>query len=346
MAGTIGAMRLLILGGTRFVGRAVAAAAIDCGWDVSTFNRGVSGPDVDGVRAIRGDRSEGPDIERLARAGPWDAIVDCSGYVPREVLSICQRLKAVTGRYVFISTVSVYSGWPTEPLSERSELLDCPADAGPDFGQDVEDGPTKYGYQKSGCEQATTTTFGPERSTIIRPGVVLGPYEYIGRLPWWLERIATGGKVVAPASPNKSIQPIDVRDLGNFVINAILNEISGAYNLSAPIGRESFGGMLKACAEATGSEPDFVWVPDEQLLRCKIRQWSELPLWRITPGAWLVDSSKALANGLACRPLSTTVFDTWSWMQNNQIRPEDERAREIGLSREQERCIFASIGEG
>jgi 2'-hydroxyisoflavone reductase len=117
-----------------------------------------------------------------------------------------------------MSTVSVYRDWPVESLSEASEVLYCPPDAGPDYGQDVEDGPTKYGYQKSGCELAVTRTFGVGRSAVLRPGVVLGPREYVGRLPWWLRRVAAVGRVLAPGSPDRSIQPVDVRDLAAFTL--------------------------------------------------------------------------------------------------------------------------------
>ncbi len=336
-------MRLLILGGTRFVGHAVAAAALREGWEVSTFNRGLSGADIAGVNAIRGDRTLAADLARLAAAGPWDAVVDTSGYVPREVLAACERLEPVAARYVFMSTVSVYRGWPVEPLSEASEVLYCPADAGPDYGEDVEDGPTRYGYQKSGCELAVTSTFGQDRSVLLRPGVVVGPREYVGRLPWWLNRIAAGGRVLAPGSPDRSIQPVDVRDLAEFAIGPVTNMMSGAYNVTAPVGRETFGGMLKACAEATGSDAEFVWVPDEQLLAQGVRQWSEMPLWRTFPGVWQVSSAAAQAAGLSCRPLAATVRETWSWMQETTARPDDERANEIGISREREQQILARV---
>ena len=196
-------MRLLVLGGTRFVGHAVATAAIRQGWEVTTFNRGLSGADVAGVNVIRGDRTLPGDLARLAADRPWDAVIDTSGYVPREVLAACKCLEPVAGRYVFMSTVSVYRGWPVEPLSEASEVLYCPPDAGPDYGEDVEDGPTRYGYQKAGCELAVTSTFGPDRSVPLRPGVVLGPREYVGRLPWWLNRVAAGGRVLAPGIPGQ-----------------------------------------------------------------------------------------------------------------------------------------------
>jgi nucleoside-diphosphate-sugar epimerase len=337
-------MRLLVLGGTRFIGWAIAAAAVGREWEVTTFNRGMSGADVGGVRALRGDRTRVDDVARLAVAGPWDAVVDTSGYVPREVLAVCELLEPVTGRYVFLSTVSVYRGWPVEPLSEGSEVLYCPPDAGPEYGEDVEDGPTRYGYQKSGAELAVTQTFGAARSTILRPGVVLGPREYVGRLPWWLRRIAMGGRVLAPGSAERTIQPVDVRDVAAFALNAAERSVPGAYNVAAPVGGETFGGMLRACAEVTRSSAEFVWLRDEQLLACGVRQWSEMPLWRTFPGAWQVDSSAAIAAGLSCRPLAVTVADTWSWLQESDAGLDDERASEIGISPEREREILASVG--
>lgn len=336
-------MRLLVLGGTQFVGHAVVSTALSLGWDVTTFNRGLSGADVTGVRVLRGDRALAADLARLSACGPWDAIIDTSGYVPRDVLASSERLEPVAARYVFMSTVSVYRGWPVEPLSEDSEVLYCPPDAGPDYGEDVEDGPTRYGYQKSGCELAVTSTFGPGRSALLRPGVVLGPREYVGRLPWWLNRVAAGGRVLAPGSPDRSIQPVDVRDLAEFAIHLAAEGPADAYNVTAPVGRETFGGLLSACTEATGSNAEFVWVPDEQLLAQGVRQWSEIPLWRTFPGVWGVNSAAAQAAGLSCRPLAATVDDTWSWMQAATVRPDDGRATEIGISREREQQILARV---
>ena len=336
-------MRLLVLGGTRFVGRAIVTAAVSYGWEVTTLNRGRSDADVAGAHVARGDRTQRADLAGLAAAGPWDAVVDTSGYVPRDVLAACEVLEPRAGRYVFMSTVSVYRGWPVEALSEASEVLYCPPEAGPDYGQDTEDGPTQYGYQKSGCELAVTSTFGADRSVILRPGVVLGPREYVGRLPWWLSRIAQGGRVIAPGTPDRSIQPVDVRDLAEFAVQSAAGGISGTYNVAAPVGGETFGGMLGACAEVTGSMAEFVWIPDGQLLACGVRQWSEMPLWRTFPGVWQVDSSGAVARGLSCRPLTATVADTWRWMQDGGYF-YDEREGEIGIRPEREQQILACAG--
>lgn len=338
-------MRLLVLGGTRFVGYTAVTAALAQDWEVTTFNRGRAGADVPGVDAIRGDRTDLSDIARLAACGQtWDAVVDTSGYVPREVLAVAQHLAPLVRHYVFFSTVSVYRGWPSEPLSEASEVLYCPPDAGPDYGEDVEDGPTRYGYQKSGCELAVVSTFGADHATILRPGVVLGPREYVGRLPWWLQRIAAGGQVLAPGDPSRSIQPVDVRDLADFALRAAEFGTGGTFNVTAPQGRETFGGMLRTCAEVTRSAAELVWVPDEQLLARGVRQWSEMPLWRTFPSVWQVDSEAAAVNGLSSRPLASTVADTWRWMQEENADLSDERAGEIGISRQKEEAILAGLG--
>ena len=123
-------------------------------------------------------------------------------------------------------------------------------------------GQQKYGYQKSGCELAVTSSFGVENCTILRPGVVLGPREYVGRLPWWLSRVARGGRVLAPGDPSRAIQPVDVRDLADFVLLAASQSATGTYNVAAPQNRETFGELLQACADVTGSEAEFIWVPD------------------------------------------------------------------------------------
>lgn len=333
---------MLVLGGTRFVGPPIVDAAVQAGWHVTTFNRGQSGPDAPGVEALHGDRTIAGDVYRLAAEGQWDVAVDLSGYVPRETLALCAALEKSVDRYVFMSTVSVYEDWPVRPLTEASRVLECPPDAGPDFGVNVEDGPTKYGYQKAGCENAARLTFGADRTTVIRPGVVLGPREYVGRLPWWLARISHGGRVIAPGSPERNIQPIDVRDLAQFCLHIGRTSTVGTFNATAPTDAATFGGFLDACAKVTASNPEFVWIPDEDLLACGVRQWSEMPLWRTFPGVWAVDASSAYTAGLSCRPIDETVRDTWDWMGAEDFTLDDERAGEVGIASDREAEILTA----
>ncbi|MEG3636090.1 NAD-dependent epimerase/dehydratase family protein [Micromonospora sp. S2-005] len=146
-------MHLLVLGGTWFVGHAIVKAAIDAGWEVTTFNRGTSDPFLEAARPVRGDRTRSEDIARLAAAGSWDAVVDTSGYVPANTLAVARALAPVSGYYVFMSSVSVYQDWPAKPLSEHSDVLYCSQDASPDYVTDTEDGPTQYGYQRPEARQ-------------------------------------------------------------------------------------------------------------------------------------------------------------------------------------------------
>lgn len=208
-------MRILVLGGTWFLGKSVVLEALRRGWDVTAFSRGRSGQDVPGVRPVRGDRTEAADLNRLADAGPWDAVIDTSSSEPppRDVRLAARALCGAVGRWVHVSTVSVYAGWPHQPLTEACEILECPSDADESFGYTGADGsPTKYGFQKAGGERAVAEAFG-KRAVFLRPGVILGPGEYVGRLPWWLNRAHQGGTVLAPAPADRHIQPTDVRDV-------------------------------------------------------------------------------------------------------------------------------------
>ncbi|MDT0319282.1 NAD-dependent epimerase/dehydratase family protein [Streptomyces millisiae] len=337
-------MRILVLGGGWFLGRRIAEQALERGWEVSTFSRGRSGRDVPGVRAIRGDRTVEEDLKRLADAGPWDAVVDTSSadFAPRRILAGARVLEPAVGRCVYVSTVNAYVGWPFEPLSEDSPLLDAPPDAGEEFGRDGSSA-AYYGVQKAGSERAVVEAFGEGRALILRPGVILGPGEYVGRLPWWLRRAERGGEILAPGEPGQSIQPVDVRDVAAFALDQAAIGGAGAFNIAAPIGRETMAGFLTACVEVTGGGGELRWTPDDVLLAAGVRQWTELPLWRAAPGSWRVDASRAQAAGLTCRPLAETVADTWAWLQGGGMPVEHPRWGEHGIAPEREAAILAAL---
>lgn len=336
-------MRLLILGGSWFLGRSIAEAALGDGWQVTTFNRGTRA-DLPEVDAIHGDRTNEKDFQRLASYGPWDAMIDCIAFTPRDTYRGALALAPAVGHYVVVSTVNAYTGWPDLPLSEQSVRYECPVDAEASYA--VERGElVQYGTLKSGCEQAVRRAVGDERATVLRPGVILGPHEYVGRLPWWLLRAAAGGQMLAPAPADRPIQPIDVRDLAAFALRCARQRIAGDINVTAPIGHSSFADFVNACVDVTSAGAEPVWVDSTWLAQQGVREWTELPLWRSTAGVWNVDSSRAQAAGLTCRPLRDTVADTWSWMTagGEAVREEQgeaARAAEHGLSLEREAKIL------
>lgn len=328
--------RILVLGGSWFLGRAVVEEALTQDRAVTTFRRGLTGEDVPGVEAVRGDRTSSADLQRLAVLGPWDLVIDTSGYVPRESGMVARALEPVTERFVFVSSVSAYAGWPVEPLRETSEVLECPPDADGDYGFDGNPGPSVYGFTKAGCERAVVEVFGSRRTTVLRPGVILGPHEYVGRLPWWLRRVEREGRVLAPGLPSRSIQPIDVRDVARFALAAP----AGTFNVTGPA--STMAEFLDTCRDVVGNtQADVSWVTDEKwLVDQGVAQWTELPLWRTYRGTWAVDSSAAIAAGLALRGLRSTVADTWAWMQSNESTLKHERGAEQGISPEKEAAIL------
>ncbi|GAA2124420.1 NAD-dependent epimerase/dehydratase family protein [Kitasatospora saccharophila] len=340
-------MRILVMGGTWFLGRAVVNGALARGWEVTTFTRGRSGVPVAGAVAVHGDREQPSDLTALAAHGPWDAVVDTSAseLAPRTVLDGAKVLAPQAQRYVYISTVSAYRGWPDEPLSVESEVLDGPPDADADYGRLPPDwtGPDYYyGRQKAGAERAVLAAFA-DRASVLRPGVILGPGEYVGRLPWWLRRAERGGAILAPGGPARTIQPADVRDVAQFALDQAAESGLQIHNVTAPLGRETWGGFLDACLRTTGSTGRLVWAPDEVLLNAGVQQWTELPLWRTHAGAWAVDSSTAFAAGFRSRPLVETVADTWAWLQQGNLPVPHPRWAEHGIDPAKETSILEKV---
>ncbi|WP_433498849.1 SDR family oxidoreductase [Sphaerimonospora sp. CA-214678] len=332
-------MRLLVLGGTRFVGRALVEQAAALGHQVTTFNRGRTGQDVPGVEAVRGDRENAADLHALVTGREWDWVVDTSGYVPRVVGNAARLLSGRAGAYIFLSTVSVYPEWPAEPVDEASETYECSPDTPGTAEGEANWTAAQYGAYKVGCEHAVQEAFEGQVA-LLRPGVILGPLENVGRLTWWLTRIARGGRVLAPGDARKPIQPIDIRDLTAFTLSCLENGITGTFNITAPKDHATFGGLLNACQAVTGSDAELTWVSDEFLIEQKVRQWTEIPLWRTPLGTWTVDSAKATAAGLACRPIEETVRDTCAWLSESGGPLAYGRQAHHGLSPERERELL------
>lgn len=309
LTGTVTGMRLLVLGGTEFAGRAVAEAAAGRGWDVTVLNRGRHAP-VPGVRSLQGDRTA-PDGLAALTDGAWDAVVDTWSAAPRAVRDAARLLRDRAGRYVYVSTCSVYAWAPPAGYTEAAPLVEG-AEAGAER--------TDYPRDKRGAELAAVEAFGADRSVLVRAGLILGPHENIGRLPWWLNRIARGGPVLAPGPRDLPLQYIDVRDLATWILGAVERELSGPYNMISPRGHATMGELLEACVRATGADAELRWTDPETILAAGIEPWTELPVWT-PPGSeghdalHGADVGRALATGLRCRPVNETVADTWTWLR-------------------------------
>jgi nucleoside-diphosphate-sugar epimerase len=301
----------------------------------------MTGVDVEGAEPLRGDRENPADLVRLSRVGPWDAVIDTSASVPRVVLSCARVLTERVDRYLLISTVSVYSEWPHRGVSETSQVRECAPDVGP--------GPAAvygtYGTLKAGCERAVDQWFSG-RAVVLRPTVILGPHENIGRLPWWLHRMRRGGRVLAPGAPERTIQPVDVRDVAAFALHCLETGTTGTFNVAAPKARATYGELLQSCVQVTGTDADLVWVPDEFLVERNVEQWTELPLWRTAPGTWDVTADGAARAGLVCRSLGETVRDTWMWLRTGgaplELPAGHIRREEHGIDSSKERDLLSA----
>ncbi|GGK73000.1 reductase [Sphaerisporangium melleum] len=328
-----------MIGGSVFLGRAIVAEALQRGHDVTTFNRGRSGDDLPGVTAVRGDREDPGDLRALATGREWDAVVDVCGYTPRVVAESARALSGHAGTYAFLSSISAIATWPAEQADESSPLYECSPDAGPDDGD--------YGTLKAGCERAVEQYF-TGNSLIIQPGLILGPRESVGRLPWWLRRVARGGRVLAPGDPDTPMQLIDARDIAAFTLDQAAKGVGDRFITTGPAGNTTFGRWLGDCVAVTGSDAELVWVPDAFLSGYEIGVWQELPLWMpASPedaNVWKVSAAKAEAAGLRCRPVSETVRDTWEWLRDGDQAELERRYpswRRHGIAPDKEERILA-----
>ncbi|WP_035847271.1 NAD-dependent epimerase/dehydratase family protein [Kitasatospora azatica] len=332
-------MKILIIGGTVFLGQAFATEALARGWEVTTFNRGRSAADLPGVSVIRGDRESEADLARLAEAGPWDAVVDVCGYAPTVVGASARALSGRAGSYLYVSTINAVQGWPALPVDESAPLLPGAADAGPGDGD--------YGSLKAGSERAVEQHFQGD-VLVLRPGVVVGPGERLQRVPWWLRRAERGGPMLVGGAAGRTMQLIDVRDLAIFGLDRLAAGDRGAYLTGGEPANTDWGAFLAQCAELTGGTAEPVFVTDEFLLQNGVQPLLGLPLWvpQVPPLAavWDFSATKALAAGLRCRPVAQTVRDTWDWLN----RPGSEQEAfgqyrdfpDRGLSAERERELL------
>lgn len=344
-------MRILILGGTRFLGRYLVESALARGHEVTTFTRGQHDPAAfPMVTNLVGDRDGRLDA---LRGGRWGAVIDTSGYLPRDVRASAELLAPTVGHYTFVSSISVYANFEkvgmdeTTPLATLTEKERQEADgihltgaiSAVLLGE-------KYGPLKALCEQ-TVEEILPGRALIVRPGLIVGPYDYSDRFTYWVRRVADGGYVLAPGRPERLIQWIDVRDLAGWMVALVESRQTGIYNATGPGPEQplTMGQFLEECRTITGSSARFVWASEDLLLASGVAAWGEMPLWiseTSNPemrGFLTVDCRKAFAAGLSMRPLAETIRDTLAW---DRDRPPNVELR-AGLAREKELDLLRSV---
>jgi 2'-hydroxyisoflavone reductase len=316
-------MRILVLGGTQFLGRHTVDAALARGHDVTMFNRGRTRPELfPDVERLHGDRDG--DLGALAGRS-FDAVVDTSGYVPRVVRETIDAFGDV-GHYTFVSSISVYADLSTAP-TESSAVHE--------LEEPTEDWREAYGELKADCEDVVRERF-PD-AFLVRPGLIVGPWDPTGRFTYWPTRIAAGGRVLAPAPPDADAQVIDVRDLAGWIVRAAEYRLAGTYNaIGRPLPRTT---LLETCRRVAGSEAELVWVDGDFLLAHDVGEWMELPLWLASPeyaGMLSVDPSPAFDAGLETRPLEETVRDTLAWVERGEAPAETD----AGLDRAKEQRVL------
>jgi 2'-hydroxyisoflavone reductase len=301
-------VKLLIIGGTRFLGRHLAAAALTAGHELTLLHRGRSNPGLfpEARHVLVPDRKG--DLSALT-GGPWDAVIDTCAYVPRDVAVLADALAGRTARYLLVSSISVYRDTPPEGVDESCALasLDDP-------GTEAITGET-YGALKALCEQAAMQGFGSAATLVARPGLIVGPHDPTERFTWWVRRVHQGGRFVAPAPAGAAVQFIDARDLADWLLLQAQQGSTGVFNLCGPRHALTWGEWIDGLVATLQPAAQPVWLAEQALLDAGVQPWTGLPLWLPAAQAGLhrVAIDRALATGLRTRPLADTLRDTLAW---------------------------------
>lgn len=329
-------MKLLILGGTRFLGRHLVTAALARKHEVTLFNRGQhreihASPTLTSVETIYGDRNK--DLAKL-QGRRWDAVIDTCGYLPRAVRASAEILSHSIDLYVFISSLSAYADVSVFGVDETAPLATLTSEQLDKANEIDSSGQTSgmsygalYGGLKALCEQAAEEVM-PRRVLIVRPGLIVGPYDYTDRFTYWVERVARGnevGEVLAPGRPDRYLQFIDARDLAEWTVTMIERQQTGIYNANSLPRTFTMESVLEECKTVSGSDASFTWVSDDFLLQEKVAAWSEMPFWLPEEAAthmrgfMFIGCDKAVRAGLTFRPLKETIRDILTWRETNNL---------------------------
>lgn len=323
-------MRILILGGTVFLGKHVVDVAIDHGHEMTLFNRGQTNPgEFPAIETICGDRDG---ILEGLRGRRWDMAFDFSGHVPRMVRLSAQLLQGVVDHYTFISSISVYANFSCEGMKEDAEMLELVDPAAEDVGK-------YYGALKGQCEREVHAFFD-DRALVIRPGLIVGPHDPSDRFTYWVRRFARGGEILVPGRPERPVQFIDARDLAQWVVGLAEQRVTGVFHATGPARTTTMAEFVAALVKGTGSSGRLTWLPDEFLLRENVGEWQDLPLWIADntgwPGFMTINIDRALSHGLVFRALEDTVRDTLQW---DRQRTQSDHLH-AGLGEEQEEVLY------
>ncbi|HVY82478.1 MAG TPA: NAD-dependent epimerase/dehydratase family protein [Steroidobacteraceae bacterium] len=333
-------LKILLLGGTRFIGVPITELALQRGHTVTFFNRGKTNTDVlPQIERITGDRNGQLDGLKDRK---WDAVIDTSAYVPRVVKLSAELLAPNVGQYLLVSSISVYPSF-SQPRTE-----DSPVGTLKDESIETVDNET-YGPLKALCEKAAEAAM-PGRVTVLRPGLIVGPHDSTDRFTYWPARAARGGDMLAPGTPRDRIQIIDARDLAAFALDALERRITGTFNLVSPPGMFTMGDVVNESIRAAKAlakpnpPPRAVWASAAFLAKQKVEGWSDMPVWLAATGddaAFAQTSSaRAIEAGLKITPMRKTVHDTLAW---HLARPEAERAKlKAGIDPAREQEVLAA----
>lgn len=335
-------MKILVLGGSRFLGRTFVEAAQRQNHEVTIFNRGNQNDGFKDVEIITGDRFG--DLNELKNRY-WDAVLDTSGFIPSSVLKSTELLKDRVKHYTFISSISVYKDWIQENLDETYPVYEMSLKEANELsknGVNYE----YYGQFKALCEVVAENNI-PGRVANIRAGQLVGPNDYTDRIPYWINRIAAGGKVLAPGNPNRPVQMIDNKDLSNWILKLMTNETAGTFNATGPDYILTMKDFLDTCIKVTGSKAEVVWASEKFLLDNKVAPWTEMPLWvpeeyPLEPdlkepwkGAFTVNIFKAIESGLSFRPIKESLAEIYDWETKRSLA-ESEWKSGMRADREKE----------
>ncbi|MFC4802999.1 SDR family oxidoreductase [Neobacillus sp. GCM10023253] len=333
-------MKVLLLGGTRFLGRALVEEGLKRGHEMTLFNRGTNKGAFPEVEQLIGDRDG--DVS-LLKNRKWDVVMDTCGFVPQQIQEIAAVLGDNIEHYTYISSISVYKDWIPFNLTEDYHLQTLSQDQ----LRAVEEGSASpydhYGALKVLCE-AEAEKHWPGRVLHIRAGQLVGPFDYTDRFPYWIQRVAQGGKVLVPGRPDRLVQLIDIKDIAKWVFDMAENRKAGTFNVTGPNDKLTMEELLETCKAVANNECEWVWADEQFLLERNVQPWTEMPLWvpehfplegETEPwkGSFSISVDKAVNAGLTFRSLEETIVEVYNWMKG---RPDNKLKAGISWEREKE----------